>query len=97
MHFEWDEAKNRENLRKHGFDFVDAAELFTGDWPFLVAVDENQREERWLGIGMIHTHIVVAVFTEPRENVIRIISLRKANREEQSRYEQAIKNELGSD
>jgi uncharacterized protein len=40
---------------------------------------------------------VVAVFTEPRENVIRIISLRKANREEQSRYEQAIKNELGSD
>ncbi|HKV80144.1 MAG TPA: BrnT family toxin [Candidatus Sulfotelmatobacter sp.] len=51
MRLEWDEAKNRTNLRKHGFHFADAAEMFDG--PFLARPDtrEDYREERWIGVG----------------------------------------------
>ena len=99
MEFEWDEAKNRENIRKHGFDFVDAEELFMGPLLFLVAPDEQEqdREERWRGIGIIHGRVVVAIFTERSPHVIRFISLRKANQQERKAYEKAIEDELESD
>lgn len=49
MEFEWDDEKNRDNIRKHGLDFTDGEELFTGPLPFLVAADqqEHTNEERW--------------------------------------------------
>ncbi len=52
MRLEWDEAKNRANVRKHGFDFTEAEELFRG--PLLIRPDTDQDygEERWLGVGM---------------------------------------------
>jgi uncharacterized DUF497 family protein len=55
MEFEWDKEKNAANIQKHGFDFADGVELFDGQLPFLVAVDEggNYGEDRWRGIGMI--------------------------------------------
>jgi len=46
MRFEWDVAKNRANIRKHGFDFQDAEEMFLGvflDWP---DTREDHSEER---------------------------------------------------
>ena len=97
MKFEWDAAKNAANIRKHGIDFADGEELFSGKYPFLVLPDdeEDYREERWLGIGMIQERVVVAIFTEPQPELIRFISLRKATQEEQYRYEKAIKDELG--
>jgi uncharacterized protein len=53
VRFEWDEEKNETNFRKHGFDFADAWEIFTG--PILVALDdrEDYGEDRWIGIGML--------------------------------------------
>ena len=97
MKFEWDEAKNAVNIQKHGFDFADGAELFDGQEPLLVTSDEEEdyEEERWRGIGVLEGRVVVAIFTERRPNVIRFISLRKANREERQAYEEAIKDELG--
>lgn len=97
MEFEWDDRKNAANIRKHGLDFADGAELFSGQH-FLVAAGEGDHygEERWRGIGMIRGNAVVAVFTERRPNLIRFISLRKANRQERKAYEKAIKNELGT-
>lgn len=97
MEFEWDEKKNEVNTAKHGFDFADGAELFEGKWPFLVDSDleEDYGEERWKGIGMINGRIAVAIFNEPTPGVIRFISLRKANQEERTTYEEAIKDELG--
>jgi|SRR5579884_4305556 len=97
MRFEWDPVKNRRNIRKHGLDFTDGKELFLGDGPFLVAAElqEEYGEERWRGIGTIRGRVVVAVFTEPKQGVIRFISIRKANREERKLYEEAIENELG--
>ena len=91
--FEWDETKNRSNIRKHGLDFVDAPLMFNGY--LLVSADEreNYGENRWIGIGMIRHRVAVVVFTEIGRTV-RIISLRKATRNEREQYEKALQNEL---
>lgn len=95
MNFEWDERKNASNFAKHGFDFADAPGIF--DFPMLVDLDvrEAYGEDRWVGIGLLNGRIVVIVYTEPSEQIIRIISLRKALSSERKRYEQYIKNRLG--
>lgn len=95
MTFEWDEAKNEQNIRKHGFDFVDAERVMTGALPFYARLDrrEDYGEDRWQGIGVLNGIVVVViVFTEPQTNVIRIISMRKATKNERREYEKQIKN-----
>lgn len=94
MRFEWDEEKNRENIRKHGLDFADAWEIF--DAPLLTNLDgrEDYGEERWIGIGFLRNFVLVVVYTDT-EDVIRIISLRKALKHERTRFEEALGNELG--
>jgi hypothetical protein len=93
--FEWDEQKNQANIRKHGLDFADAWEIFTT--PMLTMIDEREDygEERWIGVGLLQARVVVVVYTEPDEGTIRIISLRKALTHERTRYEQALRNQLG--
>ena len=78
MNFEWDEQKNRTNIRKHDFDFSDAHDLF--DLPMFVGVDtrEPYGEPRFIGIGFLRQRIVVIVFAEAGDDTIRVISLRKA-------------------
>ncbi len=51
MQFEWDEAKNLENIRKHRIDFADVPDMFDGS--MLVELDErtDYGEDRWIGIG----------------------------------------------
>lgn len=98
MKFEWDEAKNKQNIKKHGFDLADAVELFTGRALFFVNLDsrEDHGEDRWKGIGMLQgVVVVVVIFTEREGDTIRLISLRKANSGEKKRYEEEIKNRLG--
>jgi uncharacterized DUF497 family protein len=94
MNFEWDEAKNRANVQKHGLDLSDAEEMFRG----LLVVDPDIREDygekRWTGLGTIRGRTAYIVFTERRPNTIRIISLRKATRRECKEYEKAIKDRL---
>ncbi|HEX8160380.1 MAG TPA: BrnT family toxin [Pyrinomonadaceae bacterium] len=94
MKFEWDEAKNKENIRKHELDFADAWEIFAA--PMLAALDarEDYGEDRWIGIGFLRNFIAVVTYAE-REEVIRVISLRKALKHERTRFEQALRNELG--
>ena len=84
MHFEWDEEKNKANIQKHGLDFAEAREIFTA--PILVALDdrEDYGEDRWIGIGMLKSLIVVVLYTERGEDIIRIISLRKALADERN-------------
>ena len=90
--FDWSEAKNKINICKHGIDFVDVKEMF--DHPMLTLLDdrEDYGEDRWIGIGWIQALICVVVYVERRNNLIRIISARKATRYEVHRYEQKIKN-----
>jgi len=94
MQFEWDEDKNEQNIKKHGFDFADAEKVFTASFPFLVRLDTRMDygEERWQGIGMLNDcAVVVIVFTEPGMDIVRIISMRKATKRERVNYEKAIK------
>lgn len=95
MKFEWDEAKNQLNLEKHGLDFADGKEIFQA--PLLTELDtrHDYDEDRYVGIGFLKTIVVVVVFTEPEENTVRLISLRKAVKRERIKYEQALKNRLG--
>lgn len=96
MKLEWDKRKNSANLEKHGLDFADAYKVFQS--PMLVKLDdrEDYGEERWIGIGLMEQRVVVMVFTEPKEDVIRVISFRKATSDESKRYEQAYKDEFGT-
>jgi hypothetical protein len=51
--FEWDEKKNRQNIKKHGFDFTDVEEMFCGILLFSPDLREDYGESRWIGIGTI--------------------------------------------
>ncbi|MBW4569626.1 MAG: BrnT family toxin [Tolypothrix carrinoi HA7290-LM1] len=95
MKFEWDQQKNQANIAKHGLDFADAPRVF--NLPLRISLDERQNygEDRWIGLGILDGRVVVVVFTEPDEQTIRIISLRKALPYERKRYEQFLKDELG--
>ncbi len=92
--FEWDETKNRANVRKHGFDFTEAEEMFRG--ALLVRPDtrEDYGERRWIGIGMVQGRVAFVAFAERPNDTIRIVSLRKADHEERKEYEEAIQNGL---
>ncbi len=94
MRLEWDEAKNRANIRKHGLDFADAEEMFHG--PILASADleEDYGERRWIGIGAIGERIAAVIFAERGADTIRIISLRRADYEERKEYEKALENGL---
>ncbi len=87
--FEWDERKNRGNRKKHGVSFEEARSAF---------VDENARvlpdpehsgeEERFVLLGLstsLHVLVVCHCYWQ-KDEVIRIIPARKADREEQRQY-----------
>ena len=89
MIFEWDEAKRTTNLEKHGVDFVDASDMWTR--PMLVAEDVRREygESRYIGMGYVQDRLMVVVYTHRTANVVRIISLRKANSREVRIYGKA--------
>ena len=73
MHFEWDEKKNIENIRKHGISFYLAQYAF-GDPNRIILEDikHSQTEKRFYCIGKINHDIVTVRFTY-RKKIIRII------------------------
>jgi uncharacterized DUF497 family protein len=89
--FEWDEAKRKTNIRKHGIDFVGVEALFAGG----TATVKDDRfvygEQRYITFGMLERRVVAVVHTEETD-VIRIISIRKATRNETKRYFAGIPN-----
>jgi uncharacterized DUF497 family protein len=94
MNFEWDEAKNRANIRKHGFHFAEAEGMFRGSLLARPDTREDYGEERWIGIGMIQGRFAFVAFAQPSPDIIRLISLRKADHEERKEYEKALQNGL---
>ena len=96
MRFEWDDDKQEENLRKHGLDFADAEAVFQYLRFTWLDTREDYGEDRWYSLGMLQGRVVVLVYTERPPDVIRVISLRKATRREQTQYDQFLQNRLGS-
>jgi uncharacterized DUF497 family protein len=74
--FEWDEAKRRSNLAKHGLDFRLAEYLFDGR-PTVLARSPHLAEERFLTTGIVDDLYLTVVWTR-RGNGVRVISLRRA-------------------
>jgi uncharacterized DUF497 family protein len=93
VRFEWHEAKNRSNRAKHGIDFETAQLVF--DDPHCITFVErvSGSEERWHAIGSIENIIILVVVhtyrAENSDQIIRIISARRATRHERSLYAQA--------
>lgn len=88
MKFEWDETKRRINLQKHGLDFRDAHLVFTDDAFVIEDLHDDYDEIRYVLQGMLEQFIVIVVFTVRDDEIIRIISMRKANKREQEHYVQ---------
>jgi uncharacterized DUF497 family protein len=80
---EWHAEKAARNRRKHGIDFDEAIEVFYGT--SLIRRSDRDGEERWLAIGETEGRIVTVVFTW-RGDAIRIISARRARRNEKRAY-----------
>jgi uncharacterized DUF497 family protein len=85
VEFEWDEAKRRSNLRKHGIDFVGVEQLFEGVTVTLLDDRADYGEERFVTFGLLGGRVVVVAHTES-DGVIRIISVRKATNNEERGY-----------
>ena len=88
MDFEWDEAKDLSNQRKRGLAFAEAQRLFESGAEYLEIFDaeHSEFEDRFIAIGPIDRGIVVVVYTEREEDLIRIIGARLANKREQALY-----------
>lgn len=88
IRFEWDENKNRINLRKHGVSFDEAKTVFYDDAALVIDDPEHsEEEERFiiLGLSTQANLLVVCHCCRESDTVIRIISARKATKTE-SRY-----------
>lgn len=89
MEFEWDENKNQINKKKHGISFEDVESVFS-DFSAIIFddPDHSETEERFLIIGMsLRKGIcIVSHCYRNNENIIRIISARKATKNERMIY-----------
>jgi uncharacterized protein len=84
--FEWNSEKSESNLTKHGFDFEEASQIFYG--PILLRRSDRNNEERWIAIGSLEDRLAAVVFTR-RAEIIRIISARRARKNEERAYRNA--------
>ena len=84
----WDRSKNLSNQKKHGVSFDEARELFVSDVDYLELPDDahSEDEDRFIAIGPIRRGLVLVVWTERDEDVIRIISARWATKSEQKLF-----------
>ena len=93
MRFEWDEEKNRRNRVKHKFDFEIAREVFEDPWAITARERVVGGEERWQTIGALTEGDLLLVAHTQRdekgEDVVRIISARKATPRERRVYEES--------
>lgn len=95
MRTEWNQSKNRSNQKNHNVSFETASLVF--DDPHHLSIQDRyvKGEERWKTLGMVDGMILLlvahTVYETEKEEVIRIISARKATRIERRCYEQAYK------
>jgi uncharacterized protein len=87
--FDWDPAKARENLRKHGVSFEEAQTVFDDESALLLDdPDHSVGEQRFVLLGLSAPLRVLLVVHSYRvdDDVIRLISARKATRSERAQY-----------
>lgn len=86
MHYTYDSNKRAANLKKHGYDFVDAPQVIESD---RTVTFEDRRfeydDQRFITLGVLRGNVVVIVTAETDEE-IRVLSMRKAERYEEEIY-----------
>ena len=86
MSFEFDPAKARTNLRKHGVSFAHAEQALRDPMAFTIEDPDSRGEQRFITLGQDSLGRVLAVIHTQREERTRLISARKASRGEADRY-----------
>jgi uncharacterized DUF497 family protein len=89
IQFEWDQNKNRANIQKHKISFTEAKTVFYDEKARLIADPEHSNsEDRFIILGMSHkARLLVVIHTyREQDELIRIISARKATKNESKHY-----------
>jgi uncharacterized DUF497 family protein len=89
LSFEWDPEKSDSNLKKHGVSFEEAGSVLSD--PFEITLfdpDHSDEEDRYISLGMSYRDRILVVSYTEREDKIRIISARVANKRERKKYEE---------
>ena len=87
MKFEYDVNKSRINKEKHGLDFVEAQNLWKDENALIVPANTRDEEVRYALISRLSQKCFVAIFTI-RDNIFRIISVRRCRKNEEKSYEE---------
>lgn len=85
MEFEWDEEKRLSNIEKHGLDFIGIENVFEGETATILDNRFDYGEERFVTFGFFEGRVVAITHTETDE-MIRIIGVRKATKNEEENY-----------
>lgn len=95
MKFTWDPQKASSNLRKHGVSFDEAVTVFKDQLAYIFDdLEHSEREHREIIIGTSALRRMLLVcFVERQEDFVRLISARRATRNEINDYEENIRNE----
>lgn len=90
MNFEWDTDKEKLNIKKHGVTFEQASYVFSDQFALSMYDNEHSNvEDRWVMLGKSLNEnllLVVHTFKDEKEELVRIISARKAARKERQTY-----------
>lgn len=90
MIYEWDDAKSRSNVAKHGLNFADAAQVLTASCVTFVDSRFDYGELRLISLGPLAGRVVVIAHAPRGNDTTRIISMRKANQREQKIYQKRL-------
>jgi len=85
--YEWDPAKARANLAKHGIRFADAIVVLEDERALTIRDPSSEDEERWITLGSDAMERVLVVVYSWRGGNARLISARRATRRERKQYE----------
>ncbi|MGB2809739.1 MAG: BrnT family toxin [Sedimentisphaerales bacterium] len=89
LQFEWDFKKSQSNKKKHGIAFEEASTIFADLLSTTIPDPAHSNgEDRFITIGTSVNNKIIVVVHSDRDDIIRIISARKATRSERRQYEQ---------
>jgi uncharacterized DUF497 family protein len=88
--FQWDPAKARANVLKHGVDFAEAVIAIEDPYSRHMAGPDAEGEARFIALGMDGSGRILVTVYAYRNETIRIISARRASRDERAQYEEYL-------
>ena len=90
MTFEYDPQKAQTNWRKHGVSFAEAELVFFDPLAIHDVDPDSIGEERFIAVGMGNSGLLLVVVYTMRDNAVRLISARRATRQEAKTYEEGV-------